>query len=60
MLGFGGAALGPLVFGWTLDVSGGQGMIGWWAAFMHMGLVQIAGIAILIMLKPPSVGGDRK
>ncbi|GAB4233046.1 MAG: MFS transporter [Methyloligellaceae bacterium] len=60
MLGFGGATLGPLAFGWLLDLSGGQSFAGWWVAFMHMGLVQIAGIVILVLLKPPPVTGDRR
>lgn len=58
-LGFAGATLGPLVFGLMLDLGGGQTEMGWWLAFAHLGVVQLAGIAVLVALKPPPVAGDR-
>lgn len=60
MLGFAGAIVGPVAFGWTLDLAGGQTATGWWAAFAHMGLVLVAGAAVLALLKPPPVAGDRR
>lgn len=59
-LGFAGATLGPLVFGWTLDMAGGQTASGWWAAFAHMSVVLVIGAIILAVLRPPAVAGDRK
>ena len=59
-LGFAGATLGPLAFGWFLDLGGGQTPLGWWLAFAHMGVVLLAGVAVLTALRPPSLPGDRR
>jgi hypothetical protein len=59
-LGFAGATMGPLMFGWTLDLAGGQSGTGWWAAFAHIALVSLAGVLILAILRPPPVAGDRR
>lgn len=59
-LGFAGSTLGPLVFGFMLDLGGGQTAMGWWLAFAHMAVVQLVGICILVALKPPPVIGDRR
>lgn len=58
-LGFAGATLGPLAFGWVLDAGGGQTATGWWMAFAHMGVVLIIGAILLAALRPPPVAGDR-
>lgn len=57
--GFAGATLGPLVFGWMLDLGGGQGMTGWWAGFAHMAVISLGGALLLRLLNPPPVPGDR-
>ena len=44
LVGFGGAAIGPLVFGVVLDFSGGLGEItAWGFAFMSMGIIALLG-----------------
>lgn len=58
-VGFAGATLGPLVFGWMLDLGGGQGMTGWWAGFAHLAVISLLGAALLRYLNPPPVPGDR-
>lgn len=59
-LGFSGAILGPLVFGFFLDFGGGETPLGWWLAFAHMGVIQLAGLIILRLMRPPAVTGDRR
>ena len=59
-LGFAGATMGPLIFGWSLDLAGGQTAMGWWAGFAHMAVVSLVGVAVLAMLKPPAVAGDKR
>lgn len=58
-VGFAGATLGPLAFGWMLDLGGGQNMTGWWAGFAHLAVISLLGAALLRWLNPPPVPGDR-
>ncbi|MGI9381795.1 MAG: MFS transporter [Methyloligellaceae bacterium] len=60
MIGFGGGTLGPLAFGWVLDMAGGETPMGWWLAFAHMGVLALAGAILMALLKPPSIAGDRQ
>ncbi|MGD9868206.1 MAG: MFS transporter [Hyphomicrobiales bacterium] len=57
-LGFAGATFGPLVFGLALDAGGGQTPMGWWLGYAHMGMVLLAGAAVLWLLRAPPVTGD--
>lgn len=51
LIGFGGAALGPLVVGVVLDASGGADRVSSWGlAFASVGLVAVAGPALLLAL----------
>lgn len=59
MIGFGGGTLGPLAFGWVLDMAGGETPLGWWFAFAHMGVLALAGTVLMAVLKPPPIAGDR-
>lgn len=59
-LGFAGATLGPLAFGWFLDVGGGESASGWWAGYAHMGVMLLIGIALLVLLRAPAIPGDRR
>jgi len=59
-LGFSGAILGPLAFGFFLDFGGGETPFGWWLAFAHLGIVQLVGLMILRLMRPPAVTGDRR
>lgn len=54
-LGFGGAFLGPLVFGLALDLGGGEGnAAGWTAAFLTLGLAVALGPAALSRFRGPA------
>ena len=58
-IGFTGAALGPLAFGWVLDLAGSGNGMAWGLAFGHMGLVVLAGPLLLALLRPAGLPGDR-
>lgn len=57
-LGFAGATMGPLAFGWAIDLGGGQGALGWWAGFAHITVISLLGALVLRLLNPPPVAGD--
>ena len=62
LIGFGGAAMGPLVFGVALDASGGAEKVSSWGlAFGSVGLIALVGPAVLLRLTRDSaaVGLDR-
>jgi MFS family permease len=59
-LGFGGAIIGPLLFGAIVDVSGGDGALGWGLAYGHLGLIVLIGPLVLWRLRPRSLPGDRR
>lgn len=58
-LGFLGAAIGPLAFGFILDLTGNDSIFGWWAAFAHIGVIMLIGPLVLALMKPRSLAGDR-
>jgi MFS family permease len=58
-LGFTGSFFGPLVFGFVLDLAGGESVLAWGLAFAHMGLVMLAGPLALALLRPKPLPGDR-
>ena len=47
MAGYAGGFLGPLGVGLVLDLSGGDGVLGWGLAFGHLAVVTLAGLAVL-------------
>ncbi len=59
-LGFFFAFIGPLAFGWVLDVAGGADPLGWGLAYASMGLVMALGAIALIAMHPDELSGDRK
>jgi MFS family permease len=59
-LGFGGAIIGPLLFGAIVDVFGNDGALGWGLAYGHLGLIVLIGPLVLWRLRPRSLPGDRK
>lgn len=58
-LGFLGAAIGPLAFGIVLDFAGDDTLMGWWAAFAHLGVVMLMGPLVMWWMKPKPLAGDR-
>ncbi len=59
MLGYGGGFAGPLVMGFTLDLTGGMSVNGWGWAFAAMAIVLLAGRIAFIALRPADLPGDR-
>ena len=47
MAGYAGGFLGPLGVGLFLDLSGGDGVLGWGLAFGHLAVVTLAGLVVL-------------
>lgn len=60
MLGYAGGFLGPLMIGWTLDLSGGMSVLGWGLAFGLVALLMAGALAAFIHINPQEVAGDRK
>lgn len=58
-LGFAGAALGPLAFGFILDLAGSDTVSGWAMAFAHLAAVMLLGPLVLAWMKPRPLAGDR-
>ncbi len=58
-LGFSFAFLGPLAFGWILDLSGGASVLGWGLAYASMGVVMMLGLVALLVLKPNELASDK-
>lgn len=58
-VGFIGSILGPLVFGWMLDLGGGESTLGWVLAFGHMGVVMLLGPLVLWIMKPDGLAEDK-
>lgn len=60
MLGYAGGFVGPLLVGWTLDLSGGMSPFGWGVSFLAIaGLMLVALIAFWIIW-PRELEGDRR
>ncbi|MEO9188941.1 MAG: MFS transporter [Acetobacteraceae bacterium] len=59
MLGFAGGAVGPIVFGATLDLAGGARMGGAWAAaYVLLAVLTLFGPLMLFTLRPRDLAGD--
>ena len=59
MAGYAGGAVGPIVMGWILDMSGGMSMTGWGLAFLHVAVIGLIGQAVFRYLAPRDLAGDR-
>ena len=58
-LGYAGGFVGPLVVGWTLDLAGGMSPMAWGLAFLIVGVLMLAALAVFLLLKPANLAGDR-
>jgi MFS family permease len=58
-LGYAGGFLGPLALGATLDLAGGQSVLGWGLGFGHVTIALLAGVVAFVWLKPADLAGDR-
>ena len=59
MLGYSGGFLGPLLIGWTLDLSGGMSTMGWGLAFLGVAVLMSLALLIFRLLRPQGLAGDR-
>ena len=59
MLGYSGGFLGPLLIGWTLDLTGGMSTMGWGSAFLGVAALMTAALLTFRMLRPQGLAGDR-
>jgi predicted MFS family arabinose efflux permease len=59
MAGYAGGAVGPIVIGWVLDLSGGMSVTGWGLAFLHIAVIALLGQVAFVLLGPRDLAGDR-
>jgi len=58
-LGYAGGFLGPLVIGWTLDVSGGMSPSSWMLAFALVAACVAVSLIVFWIMRPSELAGDR-
>lgn len=59
MLGYAGGFVGPLLIGWTLDLSGGMSARGWGYSFAAVAALMVAALAAFWWIRPRELAGDR-
>lgn len=60
MLGYGGGFIGPLLVGWTLDLSGGASQTSWGISFAVVAALMLVALIVFRMLRPNELPGDRE
>jgi predicted MFS family arabinose efflux permease len=58
-LGYFGGFIGPLIVGWTLDLSGGMSAASWAAAFALVALCVLGSLILFWVMRPRELAGDR-
>ncbi|MBX9826495.1 MAG: MFS transporter [Xanthobacteraceae bacterium] len=58
-LGYLGGFMGPLIIGWTLDLSGGMSFGSWAAAFSTVALFVLCSLILFRIMRPRELAGDR-
>jgi MFS family permease len=59
MLGYAGGFVGPLLIGWTLDLSGGMSQIGWGLSFLSVAALMVVALITFWVIRPRELEGDR-
>jgi MFS family permease len=59
MLGYAGGFVGPLLIGWTLDLSGGMSQIGWGLSFLSVAILMVCALITFWVIRPRELEGDR-
>ena len=59
MLGYAGGFVGPLLIGWTLDLSGGMSPRAWGVSFLSVAILMLLALAIFWLIRPRELEGDR-
>jgi predicted MFS family arabinose efflux permease len=58
MLGYAGGFAGPLIIGWTLDLSGGMSQTGWGLAFLSVAILMSLALVTFWLIRPSELEGD--
>lgn len=58
-LGYAGGFVGPLMIGWILDLAGGQSVLGWGLAYVHVAAMMLIGLLAITVLRPKAIAGDQ-
>jgi MFS family permease len=59
-LGYAGGFVGPLLIGFTLDLSGGMSAAGWGLAFLSISALVLLTLVGFLWLRPSELAGDRR
>src|SRR5499427_7577081 len=59
MLGYAGGFVGPLLVGWTLDLSGGMSQLGWGLSFMSVAVLMALSLVTFWAIRPRELEGDK-
>lgn len=59
MLGYSGGFVGPLLIGYTLDLTGGASRFGWGVAFGLIALLMLPALVMFRLMRPRELVGDR-
>ena len=59
MLGYAGGFVGPLLIGWTLDLSGGMSPLGWGVSFLSVAMLMVLALITFWLIRPRELEGDR-
>jgi len=57
--GYAGGFVGPLLIGWTLDLSGGMSQAAWGAAFLSVAVLMLMALVVFWLIRPRELAGDR-
>ena len=58
MLGYAGGFVGPLLIGWTLDLSGGMSQVGWGMSFLSVAMLMVLALITFWLIRPRELEGD--
>jgi predicted MFS family arabinose efflux permease len=58
-LGYAGGFVGPLMMGWTLDLSGGMSTFGWGVSFASVAVLMFLALIAFWWIRPRELAGDR-
>ncbi len=58
-LGYAGGFVGPLMMGWTLDLSGGMSTFGWGVSFASVAVLMLLALIAFWWIRPRELAGDR-
>jgi MFS family permease len=59
MLGYAGGFVGPLMIGWTLDLSGGMSQLGWGLSFLSVAMLMVLALITFWLIRPRELEGDK-